>query len=100
GSKPRNVARCRCGGEGRENADQRADQLLLRARRGRPRCRRAAEQRDELAPFHSMTSSARESTSGGMKSPSTLAGLRLITSSNLVDCSTGRSEGTEPLRIF
>jgi hypothetical protein len=34
----------------------------LRARHARPRrCRRAANERDELAPFHSITSSARES---------------------------------------
>ena len=33
---------------------------LLCARRKRPSCRRTAEQRDELAPFHSMTSSARQ----------------------------------------
>jgi len=32
---------------------------LLRARRERPRNRRAAEQRDELAPSHSITSLAR-----------------------------------------
>src|SRR5262249_59529227 len=31
---------------------------LLRSRRGRPGGCRAAEQRDELAPFHSITSSA------------------------------------------
>ena len=31
---------------------------LLCPRRERPRRRRAAEQRDELAPFHSITSSA------------------------------------------
>jgi hypothetical protein len=31
---------------------------LLRARRQRPRRRRAAEQRDELATLHSITSSA------------------------------------------
>jgi hypothetical protein len=30
---------------------------LLRARRERPRSRRAAEQRDEMAAFHSITSS-------------------------------------------
>src|SRR5215813_6914443 len=34
---------------------------LLRARRDRPNCR-AAEQRDELAPFQSITSSARASS--------------------------------------
>src|SRR5215471_2806107 len=38
---------------------------LLRARRERPRGRRAAQQRDELAALHSITSSAMESTPGG-----------------------------------
>src|SRR5262249_51962697 len=38
---------------------------LLRARRERPCCRRATEQRDELAPLHSITSSARASSMGG-----------------------------------
>ena len=32
---------------------------LLRPRRKRPRCSRTAEKRDELAPPHSITSSAR-----------------------------------------
>src|SRR5262249_34850390 len=73
---------------------------LLCARRERPGCGRTAEQRDEVAPPHSITSSASESTSGGMESPSALAVLRLITSSNLVDVSTGRSAGFAPLRIF
>src|SRR5262245_66651363 len=40
-----------------EKADS-ADRRLLRARRERPR-RRAAERRDERAPLHSITSSAR-----------------------------------------
>src|SRR5262249_4568908 len=39
--------------------------LLLRPRRERPRDRCAAEQRDELAPRHSITSSARASSEGG-----------------------------------
>ena len=34
--------------------------------------RRAAEQRDELAPFHSITSSARASSVGGTVRPSIL----------------------------
>jgi hypothetical protein len=34
---------------------------LLRPRRARPRDRRTAEQRDELAALHSITSSARAS---------------------------------------
>src|SRR5262249_62245571 len=50
---------------------------LLRARRERPR-RRAAEQRDELAALHSITSSARASSVGGTSRPSALAVLRLM----------------------
>src|SRR5262249_22200283 len=70
---------------------------LLRARRERPR-RCAAEQRHELAPFHSITSSARASSVAGTSSPSVLAVLRLITSSYLVGACTGRSAGFSPLR--
>jgi len=54
---------------------------------------RAAEQRDELAADHSITSSARASTVAGMSRPSALAVLRLITSSYLVGACTGRSAG-------
>jgi hypothetical protein len=39
---------------------------LLRARRQRPRSRSAADKRDELAPFHSITSSAMASTPGDL----------------------------------
>jgi hypothetical protein len=49
---------------------------------------------------HSMISSARASTVGGMASPSAFEALRLITSSNLVGCSTGRSAGLAPFRIL
>src|SRR5262249_27451564 len=72
--------------------------LLLRARRERPR-HRAAEQSDELASLHSITSSARASSVAGTSRPKALAVLRLITSSNLVDCTTGRSAGFMPLSI-
>src|SRR5215467_10773278 len=50
---------------GHEYADAPHALALLRARRERPRCRCAAEQRDELAPPHSITSSARASSVGG-----------------------------------
>ena len=73
---------------------------LLRARRQRPRRRRAAEQRDELAALHSITSSARASSDGGTVRPSALAVLRLITSSILVGLSMGSSCGFEPLSIL
>ena len=71
---------------------------LLRARRDRP-SRHAAERCDHFAAIHSMTSSARASTEGGNETPSAFAALRLRTSSILVTCSTGRSEGFAPLRI-
>src|SRR5262252_1225832 len=49
---------------------------------------------------HSINSSARASTCGGTVRPSSFAALRLITSSNLVGCSTGRSAGLAPLSIL
>src|SRR5262245_45406941 len=71
----------------------------LRPRRER-RCRRlAAEQRDELAPPHSITSSPRSRIAVGIVTPSALAALRLTTVSNAVACWTGRSAGFSPLRI-
>src|SRR5262249_17591734 len=72
---------------------------LLRARRLRPCRRRAAEQRYELASFHSITSSARASSVAGTSRPSALAVVRLITRSNLVGCSTGMSAGFAPRKI-
>jgi hypothetical protein len=56
---------------------------LLRAHHCRPR-RRAPESRDERAPPHSITSSARASRFGGIVRPSALAVLALMTSRNLV----------------
>src|SRR5262249_1212099 len=66
---------------------------LLRARRERPRSGRTAEQGDELATLHSMTSSATSSRSRGTSRLSNLAVLRLMTNSYLVGCSMGRSAG-------
>src|SRR5262249_6732767 len=86
----------RCGAEEADHRECR----LLRARRERPRCRCAAEQRDELAAFHSITSSARARNVGAISSPIALAALRLMTSSSSVGCSTGRSPGRAPLRIL
>src|SRR5262249_20435376 len=86
------------GRRGAENPDHR-HRLLLRARREGPR-RRAADERDELAPPHSITSSARASRVGGTVRPSAFAVARLMTSSNLVGRSTGMSAGLAPLRIL
>jgi hypothetical protein len=47
-----------------------------------------------------ITSSARRSSDGGIVIPSALAVLRLMTSSNFVGCSTGRSAGFAPFRIL
>src|SRR6266545_1140236 len=71
---------------------------LLRARGERPRGR-TAEQRDEFAAIHSITSSARASSVGGTSRPSALAVLRLTTSSNLTGAWTGNSLGFEPWRM-
>src|SRR5262249_30136349 len=75
------------------------DCRLLPTRRKRPRRCHAAEQRDEIAPVHSITSSAMAESPGGISRPSALAALRLITNSNLVDCSTGRSLALAPFKI-
>jgi hypothetical protein len=84
-------------GEVHEDAD--VPLRLLRARRERPGSRRAAEQRDELAPFHSITSSAATSSLSGTVRPSAFAVLRLMPNSNFTVCWTGKSPGFSPFRI-
>src|SRR5947199_4465470 len=49
---------------------------------------------------YSITSSARVSSVGGIMMPSAFAVFKLITSSYLVGCSTGRSAGFAPLKIL
>src|SRR5262249_1010212 len=71
---------------------------LLRPRRTRPRDCRAAEQRDEVAPSHSISSSASNCTALGTSTSIALAACRLMTNSYLADCMTGRSAGLAPLR--
>src|SRR5262249_17138367 len=84
---------------GAEEADGGELCWLLRPRRERPRRNRAAEERDELAPLHSITSSARASSVGGMLRRSAFAVARLTMSSTLGGNSTGRSAGFSPLSI-
>src|SRR5262249_52275789 len=84
--------------QGAEKSDHR-HRRLLRTRRERPTGRRAAEQRDELAAPHSITSSVRASTGIGISRPSALAVLRLMTSSNLVANWISRSPGFSPLSM-
>src|SRR5262249_90787 len=73
---------------------------LLRARGEGARDCRAAEQSDELAPSHSITSSARASNGGGTVRPIAFAVLRLMTSSNVVGCSIGKLAGCAPVKIL
>src|SRR5262245_59379358 len=56
----------------------------------RPR-RNAAEQRDKLAPSHSITSSARASSVGDTSKPSALAVPRLMINSHWIARSIGKS---------
>jgi hypothetical protein len=51
------------------------------------------------AKNYSVTSSASSCNEAGTSMPSSRAVCRLMTSSNLVDCWTGRSEGFAPCRI-
>jgi hypothetical protein len=76
------------------------DARLLPACCKRPYDCSAAEKRNELAPLHSITSSARASRVGGMVRRSALAVSRLTMKSNLVGCSTGMSAGLVPRRIL
>src|SRR5262249_39374323 len=72
---------------------------LLRVCPERPSGCRATEQRDELAPRHSITSSAATSSLSGTVRSRSRAAWWLRTSSNLVDWRTGRSAGLAPLRM-
>src|SRR5262249_46314537 len=83
---------------GRPDVDE-PDHWLPSARRERPRRRRAAEQREELAALHSITSSASASNLSGISRPRALAVFRLTPSSNLVGCRAGKSGAFAPLRI-
>src|SRR5258708_17370335 len=88
-----------CSNQARRHADAPYAHALLRARRERPRGRHAADERDEIALVHSMTSSASARSLSGTVRPSIRAVGTLMTSSNLVDCTTGRSAGFVPLRM-
>src|SRR5262249_24430545 len=65
----------------------------LRTCRKRQRRRAAEQQADERAAPHSITSSAAACRESGTVRPSALAACRLMTSSNFVGCTTGRSLG-------
>src|SRR6476646_8191248 len=60
-------------------------------------CCQASRRAERVLGSHSMTSSARARTEFGTVIPSAFAVLRLITRSNFVGCSTGKSLGLVPL---
>src|SRR5262245_12864660 len=67
------------------------------ARHGRQRgSARCQMQKSATGKFHSITSSAWESSVGGTEMRSAFAVIRLIVRSNLVGCSTGKSAGFAP----
>src|SRR5262245_49617302 len=70
------------------------------ARRERPRHGRAAEQRDELAALHSITSSARSRIDEGSVIPISFAVLKFATSWNRVGRSAGNSATFAPCRTL
>src|ERR1051325_9386075 len=53
-----------------------------------------------LLRYHLITRSALASTLGGIVRPICLAAFKLISNSNLVGCSIGRSAGFAPFRIL
>src|SRR5262249_35801969 len=61
--------------------------------------RKRPEQVQQWDCSYSITSSAMLSSVGETLRPSNRAGGRLMTSSNLLDCTTGKSAGLAPLRI-
>src|SRR5262249_48205776 len=75
------------GRSGTQIANHRQRRPLLRARPERPQRRRChrGEPRDEVAPSHSITSSAMDRRSGGTARPSARAVCRLMANTNLVD---------------
>src|SRR5262249_14836469 len=98
-SKACQIALKRLRGSGAENTDDRHARLLCVSLHRPSHCRTGDEQ-DELAPPHSITSSAATSSLGGTVRPSTFAVMRLTTRSNLIGCSTGISPGFAPCRIL
>jgi hypothetical protein len=74
--------------------------LSAQLRRDSPRTVDVQELTALVTHGYWITWSARSRSDCGIVSPSAFAVLRLITSSKLVGCSTGRSAGFAPLRIL
>src|SRR6516225_4528094 len=74
--------------------------LLCVEGRDEPAAPRVTFCHEQLQQNYSITSSARASSEGGTVRSSAFALLRLIASSSLVACSTGRSLGLAPCSIL
>ena len=81
-----------------QHADAPHPLALLRLRRERPRAAAPPSSVMNSRRSHSITSSARASSVDGTSRSSNLAVCVLMTSSNLIDCMTGKSAGLAPLR--
>jgi hypothetical protein len=68
---------------------------LLRSAHHRVQECRSAAKRDQLAPFTSITSSARAKIDEGIMTPIALAVWRFTASSDVVGCSNGKSAGLD-----
>ena len=74
---------------------------LMKSRRlTRPSRRFRTKPDSDIRQIYSITSSTVASSCAGTSRPSALAVCMLMTNSNLVDCTTGRSAGFAPLRIL
>src|SRR5262249_20800683 len=74
--------------------------LLRRSVHTKKQGNRADEQHDELAALHSITSSVRAMSVGGISRPSGMAVWSLMVKLNLVERSIGRSAALAPLSIL
>ena len=77
--------------------DARTARRLRRGREGPSR--RTGDNTNDVAPPHSITSSAWARSVAGTAKSSARAVFKLTTSSSLADCSTGRSPGRSPLMM-
>src|SRR5262245_2454875 len=94
------VIGCRRGAE-KSNAINYSRMLCLgRKARAEHQGSKSQSQKPADRDPHRITRSALASTLGGIVTPICLAVLRLITNSNFVGCSTGKSAGLVPLRIL
>src|SRR5215471_1857062 len=94
----------RTGWSERHDDAHRSQRIGLRPRHARQNRQRGGAgcqmQKLSAGKFHSITTSAMASSLSGTVSPTALAVNRLMASSNLVGCSTGRSPAFAPRRIL